>query len=40
VYQRSGQPCRRCGTLIRFEELGPRGEERHSYWCPHCQPGP
>jgi endonuclease VIII len=38
VYQRSGQPCRRCGTPIRFEELGPRGEERHSYWCPHCQP--
>jgi endonuclease VIII len=40
VYQRSGQPCRRCGTPIRIEELGPRGEERHSYWCPHCQPGP
>jgi len=40
VYQRSGQPCRRCGTAIRTEELGPHGEERHSYWCPHCQPGP
>jgi endonuclease VIII len=40
VYQRSGQPCRRCGTPIRTDELGPRGEERHSYWCPHCQPGP
>jgi endonuclease VIII len=40
VYQRLGQPCRRCGTPIRFEELGPLGEERHSYWCPHCQPGP
>lgn len=40
VYQRLGQPCRRCGTPIRFEELGPPGEERHSYWCPHCQPGP
>ncbi len=40
VYQRSGQPCRRCGTAIRTEELGPPGEERHSYWCPHCQPGP
>ena len=38
VYERSGQPCRRCGTPIRTEELGPRGEERRSYWCPHCQP--
>jgi endonuclease-8 len=40
VYERSGQPCRRCGTLIRTEEFGPRGEERRSFWCPHCQPGP
>ena len=40
VYQRSGQPCRRCGTPIQFEELGLRGAERHSYWCPHCQPNP
>jgi endonuclease VIII len=39
VYQRTGQPCRRCGTPILFEELGPAGEERHSYWCPNCQPG-
>ena len=38
VYQRAGQACRRCGTPILFEELGPPGEERHSYWCPHCQP--
>jgi endonuclease VIII len=38
VYQRSGQPCRRCGTLIRSEDLGPAGEERRSFWCPHCQP--
>jgi endonuclease VIII len=40
VYQRSGQPCRRCGTPIRNDELGPHGEERRSYWCPRCQPGP
>jgi endonuclease-8 len=40
VYQRAGQPCRRCSTPIRFSELGPAGEERHSYWCPHCQPDP
>ena len=38
VYERSGQPCRRCGTLIRMEEYGPLGQERLSYWCPHCQP--
>jgi endonuclease VIII len=39
VYERSGQPCRRCGTPIRIEEYGPPGQERLSYWCPHCQPG-
>ena len=39
VYGRAGQPCRRCGTPIRFAELGPAGEERHIYWCPNCQPG-
>jgi endonuclease-8 len=38
VYGRTGQPCRRCGTLIQSEELGPAGQERRSYWCPHCQP--
>jgi endonuclease-8 len=38
VYERSGQPCRRCGTPIRMEEYGPSGQERLSYWCPHCQP--
>jgi endonuclease VIII len=38
VYERSGQPCRRCGTPIRMEEYGPPGQERLSYWCPHCQP--
>jgi endonuclease VIII len=40
VYQRSGQPCSRCGTHIRTEDLGPPGEERPSYWCPRCQPSP
>ncbi len=38
VYERPGQPCRRCGTLIRTEEFGPAGQERRSYWCPRCQP--
>jgi endonuclease VIII len=40
VYDRAGQPCRRCGTPIRSEEFGPAGQERLSYWCPHCQPLP
>ncbi|WP_320065334.1 zinc finger domain-containing protein [Micromonospora sp. RTGN7] len=34
VYGRRDQPCRRCGTAIRKEELG----ERVTYWCPVCQP--
>jgi endonuclease-8 len=34
VYGRRGQPCRRCGTLIRLAEQG----ERITYWCPRCQP--
>ena len=40
VYDRAGQPCRRCGTPIQSEEFGPKGQERLSYWCPHCQPLP
>ena len=38
VFERPGQPCRRCGTPIQTEEFGPAGQERRSYWCPHCQP--
>jgi endonuclease-8 len=38
VFERPGQPCRRCGTAIRTEEFGPTGQERRSYWCPRCQP--
>ena len=34
VYGRRGQPCRRCGTLVRKQEQG----ERVTYWCPTCQP--
>jgi endonuclease-8 len=40
VFERPGQPCRRCGTPIRTEEFGPVGQERRSYWCPRCQPSP
>lgn len=38
VFERTRQPCRRCGTPIRSEEFGPAGQERRSYWCPSCQP--
>ena len=38
VFERPGQPCRRCGTPIQTEEFGPLGQERRSYWCPRCQP--
>ena len=34
VYGRRGQPCRRCGSRIRWAELG----DRITYWCPSCQP--
>jgi endonuclease-8 len=43
VYGRAGEPCRRCGTLIERGELGRvlagsgTGEERVTFWCPHCQ---
>jgi endonuclease-8 len=40
VYLRSGEPCRRCGTTVRRAEQGTRLEERATFWCPSCQPGP
>jgi endonuclease VIII len=40
VYQREGDPCRRCGTTIRRAQQGPAMLERSTYWCPSCQPGP
>lgn len=36
VYQRTGQPCRRCGTAIRSDVDAP--VMRRVYWCPRCQP--
>lgn len=33
VYGRAGQPCRRCGTRINYDDTG----QRVSYWCPACQ---
>ena len=33
VYDRAGEPCRRCGTRIRRQLLG----QRSSHYCPRCQ---
>lgn len=33
VYQRGGEPCRKCGTLIRRIVVGGRS----THYCPHCQ---
>ena len=38
VYERAGQPCARCATLIRRILQGPHA--RSTYWCPTCQPAP
>lgn len=35
VYERSGQPCRKCGNTIQFRKTGL--EARGTYWCPQCQ---
>lgn len=40
VFQREGQPCRRCGTRIPQAMQGDPRVERVTTWCPHCQPGP
>jgi endonuclease-8 len=38
VYQRGGQPCRRCRAPIMRQLQGDPGRERSTYWCPRCQP--
>jgi endonuclease VIII len=35
VYNRAGQPCPRCGTVIRRRGQGENN--RVTYWCPGCQ---
>ncbi len=35
VYGRSGDPCRKCGSLIEYRKQG--SDMRGTYWCPHCQ---
>ena len=36
VFERTGRPCRRCGTPIRARGQG--DDNRTTYWCPACQP--
>lgn len=38
VFERTGQPCRACGTPIRKGRVGTAPLERPTYWCPACQP--
>lgn len=33
VYDRTGQPCRQCGTRVRERRIG----QRSSFYCPTCQ---
>jgi len=40
VYGRKRGTCLRCGTPVRSGDQGTAGEERVTYWCPHCQAGP
>jgi len=43
VYGRARRPCRRCGTPILADGYAGRGgpaQERITFWCPSCQPGP
>jgi endonuclease-8 len=35
VFERTGLPCRRCGTTIRARGQGEHN--RTTYWCPGCQ---
>jgi endonuclease VIII len=39
VFERSGQPCRRCGTAVASAHQGAEPRARITYWCPSCQPG-
>jgi endonuclease-8 len=38
VYERAGQPCRRCRTPIRRELQGDPPMQRSTFWCERCQP--
>jgi len=36
VYKRRGEPCRKCGTLVKAKKQGE--DARITFWCPQCQP--
>lgn len=38
VYQRHNRPCRICGTQIEVAQQGAPPQQRHTWWCPTCQP--
>jgi endonuclease-8 len=43
VFERSGRPCRRCGSRVAQAmqaEADHPEQARISYWCPQCQRGP
>jgi len=40
VFERGGQPCRRCGVRVLVAEQGAAPHARLTYWCPRCQLGP
>ena len=37
VFERTGRPCRTCGTPIRAGHVGASPMQRPTYWCPTCQ---
>jgi endonuclease-8 len=37
VFERAGQPCRVCGTVVRSGRVGRPPQDRITYWCPRCQ---
>jgi len=45
VFERTGRPCRRCGTRVLSAEQKDAAAPAHqsarlTYWCPRCQRGP
>lgn len=40
VHGRRHKPCRRCGTLVRMQFVGPPTQRRTLYFCPCCQAAP
>lgn len=41
VAGRKGKPCRRCGTIVlAADEVAGDPDNRYTWWCPRCQPGP